>query len=436
MRFTGLAVAVLALSFGCGTASEDPAVDGEWAGSVTTEGNVTTVVNESGSVWGGAATVVEELSIGVDAGEDPYMFGAASGLWMTDDAIYVADSRAPAVRVFDHQGRYLRDIGRVGQGPGEFERPFMVAVDDTGRVFVKEMGNTRVLVYTTEGEYIDTWAYPSTVRSGSGVMVVTHDGNVYIEQIEYSGFDADGFPDRDTRRQGMQAVGPDGKIGEMREEPSFPRTGELTYETERGLSGSSVPFFPFGTAAMARSGAWISGEGSSYRFKIEYPDGATTIVERDVPLVPILPDERESHLAHRLSSIRSRAPGWDWDGPPIPEHKPAFRRFLPGQEGQILVSRLGPGIRSDDESCVEFPTPQDFVDAREERRTITRCWTDSRIWDVFAEDGRFLGELDLPAARRYALVLRGRYLLTSEEDDAGTIRVKKYRLVLPGEESR
>jgi len=29
---------------------------GTWVGTIATEGNITTVVNESGSVWGGTAT--------------------------------------------------------------------------------------------------------------------------------------------------------------------------------------------------------------------------------------------------------------------------------------------------------------------------------------------------------------------------------------------
>ncbi len=45
--------------------SPEPEADtaAAWVGTITIEGNVTTVVNESGSVWGGTARLVEE---GVD----------------------------------------------------------------------------------------------------------------------------------------------------------------------------------------------------------------------------------------------------------------------------------------------------------------------------------------------------------------------------------
>ncbi len=67
-RLVALAVIVAAAS--CAPAEEAAESDGTWVGTITTEGNVTTVVNESGSVWGGTARLVEEASIGVEFGED------------------------------------------------------------------------------------------------------------------------------------------------------------------------------------------------------------------------------------------------------------------------------------------------------------------------------------------------------------------------------
>ncbi len=54
-------VSVVALAVAaCGPQEGTTNVDGTWVGTITTEGNVTTVINESGSVWGGTATLVEE----------------------------------------------------------------------------------------------------------------------------------------------------------------------------------------------------------------------------------------------------------------------------------------------------------------------------------------------------------------------------------------
>ena len=74
----------------CTTEPIDPAY-GPWVGTITTEGNVTTVANESGSAWGGTATLVEEASIGVDAGADEYMFGSVDALYLTENHVYVVE---------------------------------------------------------------------------------------------------------------------------------------------------------------------------------------------------------------------------------------------------------------------------------------------------------------------------------------------------------
>ncbi len=83
----GILLAILVLAVACSPEAPEPNADGTWVGTITTEGDVTTVVNESGSVWGGTATLVEEASIGVDAGADEYMLGQVMGLYATDDEI-------------------------------------------------------------------------------------------------------------------------------------------------------------------------------------------------------------------------------------------------------------------------------------------------------------------------------------------------------------
>jgi hypothetical protein len=72
------------------------------------------------------------------------------------------------------------------------------------------------------------------------------------------------------------------------------------------------------------------------------------------------------------------------------------------------------------------------------------CWHDQPIFDVFGADGRYLGEAEAPealaAAPSLTAMLRtqpfvdDRMLLAVVEDEAGTIVVKRYRLLLPGEE--
>lgn len=62
-----------------------------------------------------------------------------------DGAIYVADTSAHAVVLFKH-GKRIKQLGRRGEGPGEFIRPHDVALDRHGNILATDPGNNRVQV--------------------------------------------------------------------------------------------------------------------------------------------------------------------------------------------------------------------------------------------------------------------------------------------------
>ena len=162
-------IAILLALFGaaaCSEPSERPPGT-TWVGTITTEGNITTVVNESGSVWGGVATLIEEVSIGLESGDDPYLFGNVRDIVANDTRIYVLDVQVPIVRVFDRQGVHLQDLGRGGPGPGEFQRPRALALDGQGRLYVLE--DREIEIFSSgAGESMATWSIDRTASLGGG----------------------------------------------------------------------------------------------------------------------------------------------------------------------------------------------------------------------------------------------------------------------------
>jgi len=177
-----LVVLVFAAS-ACGpeNAAESPA---QWVGTINTEGDVTAVMNESGSVWGGTATLLEEASIGVDTGDDPYMLGRVRSVAASSDRIYVVDGQVPALRVYDWSGRYLRDLGREGEGPGEFRYPTGVGVDGAGRVWLHDQISTRIVVFAPSGEVVATLNLGGMHIRGNDVIARVEDeaGTIMVKR--------------------------------------------------------------------------------------------------------------------------------------------------------------------------------------------------------------------------------------------------------------
>jgi hypothetical protein len=67
----------------------------------------------------GVSTLVEELSIGVADGAEEYMLGEIADIALgADGSIYAFDRQVPAIRQYDARGKFVRTIGRRGQGPG------------------------------------------------------------------------------------------------------------------------------------------------------------------------------------------------------------------------------------------------------------------------------------------------------------------------------
>jgi len=414
---------LLPAALSCAPEAAEPTFEGTWVGTITTEGNITTVLNESGSVWGGTATLVEEASIGVESGDDNYMFARLSGVYASGDEIYVADN-TPALRVFDYEGNHLRNIGREGQGPGEFQRPTWVAATPDRRVFVVA-GRNRINVYGPGPDEVDAWEMGMHMCCAHP-MVVTADGVVWIEH---------GVVNQELRTYDPAWLphGPDGP-GEPLMIPSYDYERWTLRYNDRDIE--AIPNAPETIHQMSPTGVLVAGSSDAYRFEIISPDGPKTVVERYWEPIPV--SETELDYSRRLIPARysnneaGGAAGLDWDGR-LPEYKPAFSRFLTTHEGDIWVIRDGP--TEDIEGC----DPSEMVPppAGNGPDWPRRCFRGSYIIDAFEGEGRYLGEVKFPGGGIPIPTLsyvRGDTLVTRAEDQAGTIMVKRYRLVLPGQE--
>lgn len=72
-----------------------------------------------------------------------------------DGNVYIADTHYARVMVYSPAGKYLREWGTFGQGPGQFTYPMDVAFDSQGNVYVAETGgNDRIQAFTPDGQFL------------------------------------------------------------------------------------------------------------------------------------------------------------------------------------------------------------------------------------------------------------------------------------------
>jgi sugar lactone lactonase YvrE len=73
---------------------------------------------------------------------------------------------------FTRDGKYIKEWGRMGSGPGEFRTPHALAFDSRGRLFVADRGNHRIQIFDQEGRLLETWHQFSRV---SGLFIDRND---------------------------------------------------------------------------------------------------------------------------------------------------------------------------------------------------------------------------------------------------------------------
>ncbi len=90
---------------------------------------------------------------------------AVPSLMGDDGSIYILDLAPVRIARFDPSGNYANDIGRVGQGPGEYQGPKLLAVAG-GRVTVFDPRLARTSCFRPDGSLIEIITAPVQGRSG------------------------------------------------------------------------------------------------------------------------------------------------------------------------------------------------------------------------------------------------------------------------------
>jgi len=69
---------------------------------------------------------------------------------------------------FSKDGKYIKEWGKLGSGPGEFRTPHALPFDSCGRLFGADRGNHRIQIFDQDGKLLDTWRQFSRV---SGLFI-------------------------------------------------------------------------------------------------------------------------------------------------------------------------------------------------------------------------------------------------------------------------
>jgi hypothetical protein len=125
--------------------------------------------------------LVDDLTLEGSEEDQEQMFQNINTLDVDEEGnMYILDEQAGNIKVFDSDGRFVKNIGRKGQGPGEFGLPISLMLTPDHNIVVNEMGQRKLLFFDREGKYLkqlslaDMFLFLGPMVTTDGHMIAMH----------------------------------------------------------------------------------------------------------------------------------------------------------------------------------------------------------------------------------------------------------------------
>jgi hypothetical protein len=327
---------------------------------------------------------IEDLSIGHEENDENYMFVYPADIESdTDGNIFILDYRECLIKEYDPHGHFIRQIGRRGQGPGEFQGPYSMVISHQNKIYVGDPGLNKIEEFSLDGDYhqtlkIDLSNFFSVTKNNDfiiGHRTYDEEGNGYsnVDRFDFKNNQAVPF------------------FGQRQYWPARIMDDEFTYE---------FPYF-IRWAIDSEDRVYAC---SGVKYEISVYDSLGVLLfkfRKDISPIPVSGEELK-----KISEILDRVPS-------RPEEKEnPFRANL--------VYPVLKYISIDEKDRVWIEHYQPLWSDRVNKETI---------YDVFSSDGIFLFSTKIPGHVYPQLVFRNGYIYALKKDDSGFTRGVRLKVI-------
>lgn len=367
--FLFLLVFILLLSFG-----EQKA---EWKGKIEIKNEIKIVKNPKEPLLDEIPfNLIEELTIRDRGGDERYVFQQIWHVAVDDDEnIYIPDSRAANIKVFDSNGDYLRTIGRRGQGPGELGYPFGIQITPDKELLINDRRQAQLHYFTLDGKFLTKY---STSTLGRFLLPkVDSKGNVIAGNMFYG----------DKIKAEIKKFTPDLKLlVEIASVPTVTQPPVIHYFENQRLINLHWD--------ITKDDSIIWGDILKYEFYVHSSEGKLIKkITTDYNGVKITEEDKKKYIKEMFGNnpVPSRITLL------FPKNLPPFRQFTIDEEGRLFV--------------------RSYENVKDNKGVY---------YDVFNTDGKYLARIILKMIPR---CWKNNKLYATGEDEEGNIVVKRYKVI-------
>lgn len=342
-----------------------------WKGTITKEGETVVVRNPKTPVHTGPALGLrEDFALGGKDAPEAAALGMPMDLALdASGMLYVTDGKERLIKVFDATGKFVRIVGRPGQGPGEFQFPRYISIAQAKNELVIFDLN-RVSVFSVNG----TFLRQSPLRGITGHNMADGSGGFFIAS-----------EDPRKNETTIRHYGPD-----LAGEPSLILTFVQILERN--------PFAPRAWWCLDAKDRLLFGRAAEYEVRmIDSRGNVLRKISREYDPIKVTQAEKDDLIGRTrqvLGPDEAKAMVFS-------VNHSAYRSFFADDEGRLFVQtwERTPDSKSD-------------------------------IYDIFDAEGRYLARASMPIHPDFqaptSRIIRNGKLYTIEPDEEGYQVVKRY----------
>jgi hypothetical protein len=345
---------------------------------------------------------VAVYAIGSEEGETwELLSNVISAAFDSKDNLYVLDGGNQRVLVFDASGRFVRQIGKQGGGPGEFQFPSRVAVLSDDRLVVLEgRGHS---VFRPDGTFENFYAAGGGLGRFAGSRLYGHPAGGIVVQSRTLPEPGRALPEGGTMAAPIVHVGLD-DAAEPRTILPLTEPAPVMREAT-GPGGQPLRMMVMGTPrevfrsapswAMLGDGSVAFHEGGEYRIRIGRGGAETQVLTRAIAARAPGDRDRERAREERRASLGS-GPSVTVRGGGVATFSGTGGARMPEEEIRRMLDNMTFADRIDPvHDLFADPTGRLWV---ERAPTV---WGDPPPLDLITMAGRYIGTvpgLELPLA--------------------------------------
>ncbi len=307
--------------------------------------------------------LIEELAVGQSDNPDEALSEVGTIVVDKEGNIFALDSKEKKVKVFDSRGKYLRSIGKPGQGPGEVDMPSGIQMTTGGELVIEDAGTRRFSFFKPSGEFLRHVSFVD--KMGLVNVALDNQGNFLGRELGFSGnmmyFEIKKFDPQlkplftlDKIEFNLPVPGGGKKINLM----------------------DLICIYQFDGA-----GNIFYGRNVNYEIKVFNPEGKPIrSIQKDYDRVKITQEDIDD-IIKRVGSAAAVGGVNVRELFEFPEYFPPFQFFIVDEKGRMLVRTNKKGKVKDEYEVDVFDTEGRFI-AQFLSRADLRVWQGNKLYGI------------------------------------------------------